>query len=131
MTPARAGAEKAPMPESKTYGGGCHCGKVRYEVTTDLGRVISCNCSICSRKGHLLTFVGEDAFKLLSGADATTDYQFNKHVIHHLFCSTCGISSYGWGTGKDGKKMFSINARCLDDVDLDKLEVSKFDGKKM
>ena len=47
------------MSEKKTYAGGCHCGKVRYEVTTELTKVMSCNCSICSKKGHLLTFVGE------------------------------------------------------------------------
>jgi hypothetical protein len=117
------------MAEAKTYAGGCHCGKVRYEVTTELGRVISCNCSICSRKGHLLTFVSEGAFKLLSGGDATTDYQFNRHNIHHLFCSTCGISSYGWGTGKSGDKMYSINVRCLDDVDVSALTVTMVDGK--
>src|SRR5688572_11007389 len=117
------------MTETKTYTGGCHCGKVRYEVTTALGSVLSCNCSMCGRKGTLLAFVGEDAFKLLSGADATTDYQFNKHNIHHLFCSTCGISSYGWGTGKNGQKMYSINARCLDDVDLSGIEETKVDGK--
>jgi hypothetical protein len=119
------------MAETKTHTGGCHCGKVRYEVNTALGQVISCNCSMCGRKGSLLTFVGEDAFKLLSGADATTDYQFNKHVIHHLFCSTCGISSYSRGTGSDGKKMVAINARCLEDVDVSKLDVKHFDGKNM
>ena len=117
------------MAEKKTHAGGCHCGKVRYEVTTELAKVISCNCSICSKKAHLLTFVPESDFKLLSGGDAVTDYQFNKHNIHHLFCSTCGISSYGWGTGKGGQKMFSINARCLDDVDLSSLEETKVDGK--
>jgi hypothetical protein len=118
------------MAEKKTYSGGCHCGKVRYEVTTELAKLLSCNCSICSKKGHLLTFVGEDAFKLLSGDGAVTDYQFNKHNVHHLFCSTCGIGSYGFGTGKNGQKMYSINARCLDDVDLSTLEVTQVDGKK-
>ena len=117
------------MPEAKTYTGGCHCGKVRYEVTTDLGQIISCNCSICSKKGHLLTFVGPDQFKLASGEDGLTDYQFNKHNIHHLFCATCGIGSFGWGTGPGGKKMYSINVRCLDGVDPAGLAVTPFDGK--
>jgi hypothetical protein len=117
------------MAEKKTYEGGCHCGKVRYKVTTDLAKVISCNCSICAKKGHLLTFAMPEQFEQVSGRDAVTDYQFNRHIIHHLFCSTCGISSYGWGTAPDGKKMFSINVRCLDGVDLTSLEVTPFDGK--
>ena len=28
----------------KTYTGGCQCGAVRYEVSADIGEVISCNC---------------------------------------------------------------------------------------
>lgn len=119
------------MAEARTYTGGCHCGKVRYEVTTDLGRVMSCNCSICSKRAHLLTFVGADKFKLLSGEDSLTDYQFNKHVIHHLFCSVCGIGSFAWGTGPDGKKMYSVNARCLDDVDVSTLNIGHYDGKSL
>ena len=115
--------------ETKTYTGGCHCGRVRYEVTLALGQVISCNCSICSKKGHLLTFVGADQFQLLSGEDALTDYQFNKHAVHHLFCSTCGIQSFTWGTGADGQKMHSINVRCLDGVDPSALPVRHVDGR--
>jgi hypothetical protein len=115
----------------KTYEGGCHCGKVRVRVTTDLTPVMACNCSICSKKATLLTFVSPDKFELLAGENATTDYQFNKHLIHHLFCSTCGIGSFSHGTGPDGKKMFAVNARCLDDVDVSKLEVTHFDGKNM
>jgi hypothetical protein len=117
------------MSEAKTYTGGCHCGKVRYEVTTDLSRVISCNCSICSKKGYLLTFVNADMFTLSSGESALTDYQFNTKNIHHLFCSTCGIESFSHGKGRDGTPMYSINVRCLDDVDVSKLTVTQFDGK--
>jgi hypothetical protein len=117
------------MPEAKTYSGGCHCGKVRYQVTTSLTPVIECNCSICSKKAYLLTFVAADQFKLLSGADSLTDYQFNTKNIHHLFCSVCGIQSFATGTGRDGVPMYSINVRCLDDVDLSSLTVTKVDGK--
>ncbi|HVU01624.1 MAG TPA: GFA family protein [Polyangiaceae bacterium] len=119
------------MPEARTYEGGCHCGKVRYKVETDLARVMECNCSICSKKAYLLAFVPASAFELLSGADSLTDYQFNKHVVHHQFCSTCGIQSFGWGITKDGQKMFSVNVRCLDGVDLAGLTVTQVDGKKL
>lgn len=117
------------MTETKKYAGGCHCGKVRYEATVDLGKVMSCNCSICSKKGYLLAFVGVDQFTLLSGEDALSDYQFNKMNIHHLFCSTCGIGSFGRGTMPDGKQMVALNVRCLDDVDTSALTVAQIDGK--
>ncbi len=117
------------MAESKRYQGGCHCGRVRYAVTTNLQPVISCNCSICSKKGHLLTFVGAKQFELLSGEDQLTDYQFNRNVIHHLFCKVCGVQSFTRGTGPDGKPMVSINLRCLDDLELAAVSVTQYDGK--
>lgn len=119
------------MNESKTYAGGCHCGKVRYEVTTDLQPVISCNCSICSKKGAFLTFVPESRFKLLSGQDTLTDYQFNKKVIHHLFCSTCGVTSFARGIDPQGQPMVALNVRCLDGIDLEALKPMHFDGRSM
>ena len=118
------------MSETKTYGGGCQCGQVRYEVELDLGKpVISCNCSMCGRAGTLLTFVPAERFKLLSGEGSLTDYQFNHLVIHHLFCSKCGIKSFARGKSRDGGDTVAINARCLDGVDLDALTVRKWDGK--
>jgi hypothetical protein len=119
------------MPDPKTYCGGCHCGKVRYEATMELGRVTACNCSICSKKGSLLTFVRPEQFKLLAEADALTEYQFNTKKIHHLFCPVCGVESFAWGTGPDGAKMYAVNVRCLDEVDLDSLTVTRFDGKSL
>jgi hypothetical protein len=119
------------MNETKTYTGGCHCGKVRYEVKTNLAQVISCNCSICSKTGSLLTFTPVSEFKLLSGQDSLSDYQFGKHVVHHLFCSACGIRSFARGTGPDGSEMRAINVRCLDDVDVAALTLTPFNGKSI
>ena len=79
------------------YSGGCQCGKVRFEVALEFEHVISCNCSRCAKLGQLLAFAPAADFKLVSGEDATSDYQFNKHVIHHLFCTRCGIQSFARG----------------------------------
>lgn len=113
-----------------THQGGCHCGKVRYEVTLDLEQpVVACNCSMCGRSGTLLAFVPATQFRLLSGESALTDYQFNKRSIHHLFCSTCGIKPFARGQTPDGTPMAAINVRCLDDVELGALTVQEVDGK--
>ena len=119
------------MAETSTYQGSCHCGNVRYEVQTDLATVLACNCSICSRAGYLLTFVPASQFKLLAGKNAQSDYQFNKKHIHHLFCKTCGVRSFGHGKSPDGGEMYAVNVRTLDGVDLEKLAVKKVDGKSL
>jgi len=119
------------MADAKKYSGGCHCGKVKYEVTAELERVMECNCSICSKKGNRLCFVGADQFQLLSGEDDLTDYQFNKHIIHHLFCKSCGIGSFARGKGPKGAEMVAINVRCLEDVDPASLKITQFDGKSL
>ncbi len=115
--------------EAQTHKGGCHCGRVRYDVTLDLTKpVIACNCSMCLKKGTLLGFVPAADFKLLSGEDALTGYKFNKKVIDHLFCSTCGVTSFARGKKPDGTPTVAINTRCLDGVDVQKLPVMQYDG---
>jgi hypothetical protein len=112
-----------------THTGGCHCGQVRYQVETDLAQVISCNCSLCSKRGHLLSFVPAAQFTLLSGEENLMDYQFNKKIIHHLFCKTCGVGSFGRGVGPDNAPMVALNVRCLDGVDIETLNVTPYNGK--
>ena len=119
------------MATLKTYVGGCHCGRVRYEVTTDPSQAIACNCSNCAKHGLWLAFATPEHFNLISGADALADYQFNKHVIHHLFCRSCGVESFARGATPDGKPMFAVNVRCLDGVDIATLSPKPFDGRSM
>lgn len=110
------------------YSGGCHCERVRYEVTVDLTQSITCNCSICKKRGSILTFTSVDQFKLLKGEGEVTEYQFAKKSIRHLFCKTCGILSYATGQTPDGTKMIAVNVRCLDDVEVEKLSPVAVDG---
>ena len=108
--------------------GGCHCGAVRYSVEVDpSAESLACNCSICGRSGSYLQFVPADKFKLEKGEDNLQDYQFNKHVIHHLFCKTCGIKSFARGM-KGDQPMVAINVRCLDGIDTHKVKTKQFDG---
>jgi hypothetical protein len=119
------------MAETKTYTGGCHCGAVRYRVTTKLESAITCNCSICSKSGTMLAPVSSAQFELLSGEDALRDYQFGKKRIHHLFCGRCGIKSFARGPGPGGGEMVVVNVRCLDGVDLPAIDLKPFDGKSV
>jgi hypothetical protein len=118
------------MAEMTKHSGGCHCGGVRYEVETDLGQVMSCNCSICQKRGALLTFVPAPQFTLISGEDDLTDYQFNKKIVHP-FCRRCGVGSFARRRGPDGSEMVAINVRCLDGVEIEALSLTPFDGKNL
>ena len=118
------------MPEMRKYTGGCHCGRVRFAVETELKPVITCNCSICAKRGSLFTFVMPGAVEPVAGGDEDlTPYEFNNHVITHMFCPVCGILPYAKGTRPDGQKMVAINVRALEGVDLDALEMTPFDGR--
>ena len=119
------------MAEMAKYAGGCHCGGVRYEVETTLEPVMSCNCSICQKRGALLTFVPAGNFGLRAGGEDLRDYQFAKKTIHHLFCPRCGVGSFSRGKAPDGGEMVAVNVRCLDDIDIGKLTQQPFDGRSL
>lgn len=111
--------------------GACHCGKVKYEVEMDLKNAISCNCSMCMKRGSLLDFVSESQFKLLSGECDLQDYLFNKKVIHHYFCKNCGILSFGKGVAPDGANVVAINLRCIEGIDLKTITIQEYDGRSI
>jgi hypothetical protein len=111
------------------YEGGCHCGKVRFNVEIDLSHPITCNCSYCTKRGSILAFTPVENFALESGEQDLSEYRFNTKAIQHLFCANCGMESFGRGTGPDGREMVAVNVRCLDGVDLDQLRPQLHDGR--
>jgi hypothetical protein len=83
---------------------------------------------MCGRAGAMLQFVPPDKFTLEKGEDNLTDYRFNTHRIHHVFCKTCGIKSFARGEGPNGP-MVAINVRCLEDVDPFKVPTKQYEGR--
>jgi len=108
--------------------GGCHCGRVRFEVEAPAEiEAVECNCSICSKTAYLHLIVSKSRFKLLRGARSLTTYTFNTGVAKHLFCKICGIKSfYVPRSNPDG---YSVNVRCLDEQRARGLKVRHFDGR--
>ena len=111
--------------------GGCHCGRVRFEVEAPARlEVTECNCSMCSRTGFLHLIVPKSRFRLLQGEEFLTTYTFNTGVAKHLFCSVCGVKSfYVPRSHPDG---YSVNARCLDEGTAEALIVAPqpFNGRE-
>ena len=113
------------------YSGGCQCGAVAYEVDIDLDSTVTCNCSRCQKLGAVLAFTPRDKFSLKSGEGALTEYTFNKKLISHLFCSTCGIQSFAYGAMPDGTKIAAVNVNCLEGVDPRALKSHPVDGRSV
>src|SRR6266550_2056060 len=111
------------------HSGGCHCGRIRFEViAASRLSVAECNCSMCSKSGYLHLIVPKSRFRLLRGEEFLAAYTFNTRVAKHLFCSVCGIKSfYVPRSHPDG---YSVNARCIDSETIEELTVTSLNGRE-
>lgn len=110
-----------------THKGGCHCGAVRFEVdAAEEPEVLSCTCSMCSKTGFLHLIAESDTFRITAGEENLTEYRFNTGTARHLFCKTCGVKAfYVPRSHPDG---WSVNANCIDEGTIKRLQTSEFDG---
>lgn len=107
--------------------GGCHCGRVRFEVEAPAEIVVSaCNCSVCAMSGHRGMIVPRERFRLLRGEHALTDYRFNTQRARHRFCSVCGVKSFY--IPRSHPEGVSVNASCLDPGTVTDVTVQPIDG---
>lgn len=107
--------------------GGCHCGRIAYDVEGPVGKVTECNCSICAKKGYLHWIVPREKFRLLTPADSMATYSFNTGVAKHHFCPVCGVAPF-YIPRSDPDKI-DVNLRCVDGIDLGAISVGHFDGR--
>ncbi|GCL45476.1 GFA family protein [Microcystis aeruginosa] len=112
--------------QAKIYGGGCHCGAIRFQVAIEHNQGLDCNCSICQKKGFLHLIVPSAQFTLLSGEDFLSTYTFNTHTAQHYFCRVCGIHPFY--RPRSHPDAIDINLRCLEGNVLGDFQIQFFDG---
>ena len=111
-----------------THRGGCHCGRVRFEVDAPARLLVQdCNCSLCRMSGFLHLIVPAARFRLVAGADALTEYTFNTGVAKHRFCRVCGIHPFY--TPRSHPDGVDVNVRALDGDAASRFVVKPFDGR--
>jgi len=109
----------------RPYALSCHCGAIRLEVDADLSAVTECNCSTCRRSGFLHWKVATSAVRLLTEKRMIATYMW-RDVGGHMFCPTCGTGMMRMPYPGD---RVSVNARCIEGVDVFKLEIKRYDGR--
>lgn len=114
--------------ELVTHRGGCHCGRVRFEVEAPaVIEALDCNCSMCRSTGFLHLIVARERFRLMAGEEALVNYQFGTRTARHLFCGTCGIKSfYVPRSHPDG---ISVNVHCIEVGTVREARISPYDGR--
>src|ERR1700709_581396 len=117
------------MPNPKTFAGGCHCGLVRFECTTDLAMVTACNCSICTKKGLHFAFLAPQSFQIRAAADNLREYLFNKHAIRHQSCNDCGVEVFARGSKPDGTEVVALNVVSKGGIELTNHSMKPVDGR--
>lgn len=113
------------------YEGSCHCGRITFafESGEPITGALSCNCTICRRRGSPLWFGPGDAFELKSDPADLESYRFNSGHIGHHHCRVCGVAPFSEAVDpRTGVPTVAVNLRCVPAVDLEALEISRFDG---
>ncbi len=99
----------------------CHCGLIEAEINIDnLNKILRCNCSLCKRKGSIMSMVKNEDFKVVKGEENLRLYQFHTNVAKHFFCSNCGI--YTHHNPRSNPSMTGFNVGCIDEIDSFKLK---------
>lgn len=111
------------------YRGSCHCGQVAFEVEGEIEAALSCNCSICARRGSLLWAVPHADLRLVAWEDGIGRYGFGAHRFVHRFCRTCGIHPFAEDAEGGETRSAYVNLRCVEGLDLDAVPVVTFDGR--
>ena len=106
----------------------CHCGQVEAEINIKkIEKFLRCNCSICRRKGTVMSIVKNEDFKIKKGENKLKLYSFHSKVSQHFFCIDCGI--YTHNNPRSNPSMTGFNVGCVDEIDVFKLkEIEILDG---
>ena len=110
----------------------CHCESVELEIKETEGafsKFLRCNCSLCKKKGYIMTFAPIVDVKIIKGEDKLKLYQYHTKVAEHYFCSECGIYTHHKMRSKPDT--YGLNVGCIDDIDSFQYDADVLDQFKL
>ncbi len=116
----------------KEYKGSCHCGDISFSFKHEkFKNGLRCNCSICRRKGAVMSpfAIAPEELEIKVDNDALGLYQFDSKIAKHFFCKTCGIYPFHETMRVPGH--YRVNLGCIDEIDTNDLKIEVFDGKSL
>jgi hypothetical protein len=125
----RAGHNSSGEKVKEIYKGSCHCGNVQFEVKMDLDHVRVCDCTLCRKRGALNHRVENSDLTLLTPLENMTLYQWHTMTAKDYFCATCGMLPFRHP--RTAPELWTINVRCIDDVDLDSIPIERVFGSEL
>ena len=114
------------------YEGSCHCGAIKFSYDgEEITRGLRCTCSICRRKGAMMSpeAIPQENLKIEAAPEDLGLYEFGNKVAKHYFCKRCGIYTHNVMFRFPDK--CRVNLGCIDDLDTSGFEVDVFDGKNL
>jgi len=115
---------------AENYTGSCHCGAIKFSYQGEtITKGVRCNCSMCSRKGAMMSadIIPEENLSIEAEEGALGLYEFGLKTAKHYFCKHCGIYTFHITARKAGH--YRVNLGCIDGVDTFSLDCDVFDGK--
>jgi len=115
---------------SENYQGSCHCGAIEFSYEGEkIEKGLRCNCSICSRKGAMMSteMIPEEKLHIKADKDTLGLYQFGQKTAKHFFCNRCGIYPFHETARAPGH--YRVNLGCIEGIDTFALQADVFDGK--
>jgi hypothetical protein len=116
----------------KTYRGSCHCGAIKFSFESEpITKGLRCTCSICVRKGVLMSPdpTPAEKFHIEANGESLGLYQFGIKTAKHYFCKQCGIYTFHETARQVGH--LRVNLGCVEGIDTFALEADVFDGKNL
>jgi hypothetical protein len=124
----------------RSYQASCHCGATRFQIDANIDHVRECDCSICRRRGALILRIASDAIRFLTPIDQLAVYRWGTGTGADYFCPTCGVMPFRKPSAPTPEEAeagvarfegWAVNARCIDDLDLDAMPRVRIRGSEL
>ncbi|HUE79987.1 MAG TPA: GFA family protein [Sphingomicrobium sp.] len=107
----------------------CHCGRATIRLPRKPDYVNHCNCTLCTAIGFWGIYYPSDELTIDGDFDSYVRNDLRTTYLRVLRCATCGTPTHWMPLGEPPYERMGVNARLVDPVILEGVEVREIDGR--